>query len=101
MADDKDHRASRASTDGVTSVEDTERAIDAKNVTAPEALELGDGNRQDLERDAELGIDEKKATVDPNVVDWDGPDDPKNPMNWSEKHKWTIIGVVSAITFVS
>lgn len=20
--------------------------------------------------------------VDPNVVDWDGPDDPANPQNW-------------------
>jgi hypothetical protein len=37
----------------------------------------------------------------PNLVDWDGPDDPKNPMNWSSIHKWTTIGLVSTITFVT
>ncbi|KAG8898945.1 hypothetical protein FRC01_010715, partial [Tulasnella sp. 417] len=26
--------------------------------------------------------------VDPNVVTWDGPDDPQNPQNWSGKKKW-------------
>lgn len=25
---------------------------------------------------------------DPNVVGWDGPDDPKNPKNWSTHKKW-------------
>lgn len=34
-----------------------------------------------------------------NLVDWDGPQDPKNPMNWTNLHKWTIISLVSAITF--
>ncbi|KAG8922392.1 hypothetical protein FRC00_007490 [Tulasnella sp. 408] len=26
--------------------------------------------------------------ADPNVVTWDGPDDPANPQNWSGKKKW-------------
>ena len=33
------------------------------------------------------------------VVDWDGPNDPQNPMNWSSTHKWAIIALVSTITF--
>ena len=46
--------------------------------------------------------DQKKEdqTEDPNAVDWDGPDDPKNPMNWPA---WKInaqIFLVSAITFI-
>ena len=46
--------------------------------------------------------DQKKEdqAEDPNAVDWDGPDDPKNPMNWPA---WKInaqIFLVSAITFI-
>lgn len=33
------------------------------------------------------------------VVDWDGPNDPQNPMNWSPTRKWAIIALVSTITF--
>ena len=47
-------------------------------------------------------INEKKEdqAVDPNIVDWDGPDDPENPMNWPA---WKInahIFLVSAVTFI-
>ncbi|KAL6720805.1 hypothetical protein ACLMJK_002730 [Lecanora helva] len=36
-----------------------------------------------------------------NVVDWDGPNDPANPMNWSSAKKFRAIGMVSLITFLS
>ena len=42
-----------------------------------------------------------KTEVDPNLVDWDGPDDPKNPINWSEKLKWANIAVIASITFLT
>ncbi|KAI1305438.1 major facilitator superfamily domain-containing protein [Xylaria venustula] len=32
------------------------------------------------------------------IVDWDGPDDPANPLNWSSARKIFIIMVVSAVT---
>lgn len=35
------------------------------------------------------------------VVDWDGPDDPENPHNWSSKHKAITIAIVSIITFIT
>ncbi|KAF2277566.1 MFS general substrate transporter [Westerdykella ornata] len=38
---------------------------------------------------------------DPKIVFWDGPDDPQNPMNWSEKKKWGTVTVVSCITFLT
>jgi len=38
--------------------------------------------------------------VDPNLVDWDGPDDPANPMNWTEHKKWKTVTVVSCISWV-
>lgn len=38
---------------------------------------------------------------DPNIVDWDGPDDPQNPQNWSRKQKITAVALVSLITFIT
>jgi hypothetical protein len=33
------------------------------------------------------------------LIDWDGPDDRTNPMNWSHARKWTTIALVSFNTF--
>ncbi|KAF3929958.1 hypothetical protein AA313_de0205940 [Arthrobotrys entomopaga] len=43
----------------------------------------------------------KSIKADPNVVTWDGPDDPANPLNWSIKKKWIATVVVSSFTFIS
>lgn len=32
----------------------------------------------------------KAPDKDPNLVDWDGPDDPENPQNWSLRKKWVV-----------
>jgi hypothetical protein len=39
--------------------------------------------------------------VDANIVTWDGPDDPENPVNWSSLKRWTLITLVSAVTLVA
>ncbi|KAL0256281.1 hypothetical protein SLS55_008674 [Diplodia seriata] len=44
--------------------------------------------------------DERQPAPDPNVVDWDGPDDPENPMNWPKAKKWGAVAIVSLITFL-
>lgn len=47
--------------------------------------EAGSPTEQDLEKGAPVkakSIDEKPDPSDPNVVDWEGDDDPENPMNW-------------------
>ncbi|KAF2658464.1 MFS general substrate transporter [Lophiostoma macrostomum CBS 122681] len=44
---------------------------------------------------------EEPKAADPNIVDWDGPDDPENPMNWSSRKKATAIAIVAIITFLS
>lgn len=36
-----------------------------------------------------------------HVVDWDGPNDPENPMNWSTREKAPIICVVTASRFMT
>lgn len=33
--------------------------------------------------EASAGISHCSASPDPYVVDWDGPDDPHNPFNWT------------------
>ena len=60
------------------------------------------------ERGSTRGRDEKGAgegqeeeDSDPDVVNWDGPNDPENPMNWTDKKKWTGILVLSVMTLVT
>jgi hypothetical protein len=38
---------------------------------------------------------------DPNLVGWDGEDDPQNPLNWSPLAKWGSVAVVSGVTFLT
>jgi hypothetical protein len=33
-----------------------------------------------------------------NLVEWDGPDDPHNPINFTEGKKWTILLVIGSAT---
>ncbi|KAJ5366385.1 hypothetical protein N7541_000326 [Penicillium brevicompactum] len=35
---------------------------------------------------------------DPNLVEWDGPDDPENPQNFSSLRKWVITLTMSSMT---
>ncbi|KAF2648685.1 MFS general substrate transporter [Lophiostoma macrostomum CBS 122681] len=42
-----------------------------------------------------------RSARDPNLVDWEGPDDPLNPKNWTMKRKWAATFIVSAFTLVS
>jgi DHA1 family multidrug resistance protein-like MFS transporter len=38
------------------------------------------------------------STFDPNMVNWDGPDDQTNPQNWSSQYKWFITIICSIMT---
>lgn len=38
---------------------------------------------------------------DPNIVDWDSPDDPTKAVNWSNKAKWTNVAVLSFVCFLT
>lgn len=60
-------------------------------------------------RDVEKGLDHKKSSKslrsnkskDPNLVSWDGPDDPQNPKNWTMKRKALGLLTVASFTFIS
>lgn len=56
-------------------------------------LELLDANSW---RQTEAGNEAK----DPSIVEWDGPDDPENPLNWSAGRKWANVIIFSTITMI-
>lgn len=39
--------------------------------------------------------------TDPNLIDWDGPDDPEKPINWLKSRKAGVIGTVCLLRFVT
>ncbi|KAG6994163.1 hypothetical protein G7Y79_00046g082140 [Physcia stellaris] len=56
--------------------------------------------RTSNEKRTEADIDQEEEH-DPNIVFWNGPEDPENPMNWKESIKWANVAAVSAITFIT
>ncbi|KAJ4384489.1 hypothetical protein N0V86_000088 [Didymella sp. IMI 355093] len=62
-----------------------------------------------IEKDVEKGVSpalssvsgEEDEEIDPNIVDFDGPDDPHNPLNWGFTKKWGTVLLISAITFLT
>ena len=73
-----------------------ELVVDDEKPTDIEANISGTRSRSTDEKEQEK-LDEDN---DPNIVDWDGPDDPTNPMNWPAWKVKTHIFLVSAITFI-
>ncbi|KAI0055627.1 MFS polyamine transporter [Artomyces pyxidatus] len=61
------------------------------------------------EKSSRPGLDSSSTTVTDVfqtdgttiIVDWDGPDDPQNPRNWTLKKKWIALATVSSFTFLS
>ncbi|KAH9909069.1 putative MFS transporter [Xylariomycetidae sp. FL2044] len=54
---------------------------------------FGSNGESDVEA-GEKSVD-SLPIADPNIVDWDGPDDPTNPLNWSPSKKQIHIAIVS------
>lgn len=46
-------------------------------------------------------VEATDGTQDPNIVDWDGSDDPYKAINWTSKKKWSNVAVISSITFLT
>jgi len=45
--------------------------------------------------------DKDIEAADPNIVDWDGPTDPSNPMNWTTKAKVSNTSIIIFLTLLS
>ena len=48
----------------------------------------------------ESRIGDEKGAVSPNVVDFEDPNDPANPMNWSRAFKWLHVALLAWMSFV-
>jgi multidrug resistance protein len=72
-------------------------SLDGATITPDPAnqTDLEDGNITKAEKREEV------EELDPNVVSWDGPDDPQNPKNWTDKKKWTNVAVLSILTVIT
>ncbi|KAJ5975549.1 hypothetical protein N7481_009256 [Penicillium waksmanii] len=60
--------------------------------------------KTDLEagpRTHETTIEEDESSRDPNIVDWDGPNDPENPLNWTKRQKISATVSIALITFLT
>lgn len=44
---------------------------------------------------------DEEALEDQRIIDWNGPDDPNNPMNWPESRKWVNLTVMSILSIIS
>ena len=81
---------------------DTEATTDSQ--TRPAASDKISGINEvahaskDVERVAGPAYDKtgRPHSPDPNLVDWDGPDDPANPRNWSKTYKVINVVLISA-----
>ncbi|EKM55131.1 uncharacterized protein PHACADRAFT_255538 [Phanerochaete carnosa HHB-10118-sp] len=71
-------------------------ATDPNPETAPDR-----GVREEYPEGETASGDTHISTSDTIVVDWNGPDDPENPKNWTFKRKWAATAIISAFTFIS
>ncbi|KAK5996085.1 Efflux pump radE [Cladobotryum mycophilum] len=66
-------------------IDDPVHRMDGKD---EEAVSMSKAESANLEQD------------DPNAVNWDGPNDPENPLNWAPKKKWANIIALSVMTIL-
>jgi hypothetical protein len=79
----------------------------ASNVDYAEVIDEPSTRQIRLDSDATLA-DEKGLPSEPTqsaptvrTIDWDGPQDPENPKNWSSTRKWAATITVAMFTFIS
>jgi MFS transporter, DHA1 family, multidrug resistance protein len=66
-------------------------------------VENGDGD-DEAESDNQTSDDMNPDHINPdekdvNLIVWDGPEDPRNPMNWPQGRKWLYTVVLGSMTF--
>ncbi|KAI9164004.1 Efflux pump radE [Paramyrothecium foliicola] len=77
-----------------------------KDVAASDSSRLEDDTTvaSQAGQDEEAGKSAVKEEInhndDPNVVDWDGPDDPNKPINWPPRKKWANILTISVLSLL-
>ncbi|KAF7718170.1 MFS-type Multidrug transporter [Penicillium ucsense] len=99
----KENRADTASIDGSTPATSNREVYDVvaddRKSFHQTASDLERGVTPEEERQTIEKADEE--AVDPNIVDWDGPDDPENPLNWTKKRKVVATVSIALITLLT
>ncbi|KAF3398185.1 Efflux pump vrtL [Penicillium rolfsii] len=97
----KDDKVDTASIDGSTPAASNREVhhVDDEKRSFHETTDVERGPTKDVEKlDIEQVGDESR---DPNIVDWDGPDDPENPLNWTKKRKVSATVSIALITLLT
>ena len=94
MSDSTVHEESRSASP--TLMEEKERE---REIVEEEKL----GVAGDLEAARERSMDEKldTKTEDPFLVEWNGKDDPENPLNFKTRRKVLLMVVIAGIAFLT
>src|SRR5271163_1401401 len=87
----------------------TRRSFSDEENDRPGEAEKLDHPDGDVERglplaDTTIDADERPTPAgpsDPNIVDWDGPDDPEKAINWPTRKIISNIAVISSVTFLT
>ncbi|RYP03686.1 hypothetical protein DL765_010417 [Monosporascus sp. GIB2] len=64
---------------------------DSRPVSTPPADDNTSVFDADIDVEAGAAKEQEAAETDPNAADWDGSEDPENPMNWSDKKNGSIL----------
>lgn len=96
-ADSGRHSSQGSSSTVVSDIQDTR----GKDRIAPADLEANKAADGSTHPNPGTSPSEKlpaksQSAADPNLVDWDGPQDPLNPLNFPEWRKWTILLVIGS-----
>lgn len=62
-------------------------------------LEKGHTASKEHDQVSQDGEKKRQTQWKNNVVGWDGPNDPQNPMNWTKSKKYTVTVFYSSLTF--
>ncbi|KAJ9650227.1 hypothetical protein H2198_010465 [Neophaeococcomyces mojaviensis] len=91
-----------------SSLSRTESKHSQRTLSAPEDPNVKNGIPMvDTTEDAD--VEKQFATTqtqvlpptDPNIVDWDSPEDTRRPINWTVKKKWINCTIISVLTFLT
>lgn len=100
--EDSNNNPPRSASHRTIDESEAEKKDDDGSIEIPEVRD-GIPDVRDVEK-GDPARDEAKAEPppkDPNIVSWEGPDDPANPKNWPIRRKWAACLVVSSFTFIS
>lgn len=82
--------------------EDLEKGRDSRRSSGTRAEDVVEAAaldaQLDLNNSKEGNADRRVPAKDPNLVEWDGPDDPENPQNFPVARKWTMTMLLSSLT---